>query len=91
MGLKAASTEKERKKEEARKKFEDKQAKTAAASALATSSKTKEKKAKQDLNKDEILPDFEWYVGTGKKKGMSLKFTNVGFHFRLIITRAQVI
>ncbi len=37
------------------------------ASAMPTTSKTKEKKAKQD----EVLPDFEWNVGTGKKKGMS--------------------
>ncbi len=38
------------------------------ASAMPTTSKTKEKKAKQD---EEVLPDFEWNVGTGKKKGMS--------------------
>ena len=69
MGLKAPS-EKERKKAEALRKFEEKKAKSTAASAGATSSKTKEKKAKQDLNKDDVLPDFEWYVGNGEKKGI---------------------
>lgn len=38
--------------------------------AAPGTSKTKEKKAKQDTAKEEPLPDFEWYVGTGKKKGL---------------------
>lgn len=60
--------EKERKKAEARKKFEEKKAKAATAATVPSTSKTKEKKSKPD---EEILPEIEWYVGTGKKKGMS--------------------
>lgn len=46
--------------------FEKKKAKTTTASPAPTISNTQQKKAKQDST-EEIVSEFEWYVGAGKK------------------------
>ena len=63
--------ERERKKAEKAKKFADKKAKTAEASASPAASKTKEKKAIQEAQKDEHLPEYVEETPPGQKKSMS--------------------
>ena len=60
--------EKERKKAEKAKKFADKQAKTLNNAAAPATSKTKEKKAKQETTKDPPLPEYVEETPPGKKK-----------------------
>lgn len=60
--------EKERKKAEKQRQFEEKKAKLANA---PTESKTKDKKAKSAATKTESLPDFAWRMGSGEKKVLS--------------------
>ncbi|KAI9680110.1 MAG: hypothetical protein M1817_005127 [Caeruleum heppii] len=60
--------EKERKKAEKAKKFAEKKLKTANAGEKAGSSKTQEKKAKQNATKDEPLPEYVEDTPVGQKK-----------------------
>ncbi len=62
--------EKDRKKAEKQKKFDEKEAARKAQQASGTS-KTKEKKAKPDVAKEEPLPNLEWTAGSGEKKHLA--------------------
>lgn len=63
--------EKERKKAEKAKKFAEKQAKTVNGPALPATSKSKEKKAKQEAAKEEPLPEYVEETLPGEKKSIS--------------------
>lgn len=63
--------EKERKKAEKQKKFDEKKAKTSNAAATTATSKTKEKKAKQGIEKEAPLPEYVEETPPGQKKSMS--------------------
>lgn len=60
--------EKERKKAEKQKKFDEKKAKTTNGLATAAASKTKEKKIKQDAEKEAALPKYVEETPLGQKK-----------------------
>lgn len=62
------AVEKERKKAEKQKKFDEKRAKTSNAAATAAPSKTKEKKAKQSEEKEAPLPKYVEETPPGQKK-----------------------
>lgn len=62
--------EKDRKKAEKQKKFDEKEAARKVQQESGTS-KTKEKKVKPEVAKEELLPDFEWSAGSGKKKHLA--------------------
>lgn len=64
--------EKERKKADKAKKFAEKQAKTVNSSAAPATSKSKEKKAKQEAVKEEPLPEYVEETPPGVKKSMSV-------------------
>lgn len=67
--LTRAVVEKERKQAEKNAKFAAKKAKAAeTASAAPTTSKTKEKKGKQDASREESLPDYVEETPPGQKK-----------------------
>lgn len=59
--------EKDRKKAEKQRKFDEKEA-TRKIQQTSGASKTKEKKIKPEVTKEEPLPDFEWTAGSGEKK-----------------------
>lgn len=65
------TVEKERKKAEKQKKFDEKKAKTSGSAATAAPSKTKEKKAKQGAEKEAPLPEYVEQTAPGQKKSMS--------------------
>lgn len=65
------TVEKERKKAEKQKKFDEKKAKTSNATATAAPSKTKEKKAKQGAEKEAPLPEYVEETPPGQKKSTS--------------------
>ena len=65
------TVEKERKKAEKIKKFEEKKAK--AASTTNAPSKKQEKKAKQDNSKDGALPEYVEDTPVGEKKSKALR------------------
>lgn len=62
--------EKDRKKAEKAKKFAEKKAKTTEVGVGSATSKTKEKKAKQDSSKDEPLAEYVEETPPGEKKSM---------------------
>ncbi|KAL9609510.1 MAG: hypothetical protein Q9167_005728 [Letrouitia subvulpina] len=65
--------EKERKKAEKQRKFDEKKAKTANGPVTTTTSKTKEKKIKQDTEKEAALPKYVEETPSGQKKSAVLK------------------
>lgn len=68
------AVEKERKKAEKQKKFDEKKAKTSNAAATAALSKTKEKKAKQSEEKEAPLPKYVEETPPGEKKSRLCTF-----------------
>lgn len=69
--------EKERKKAEKAKKFAEKQAKTVNGPGAPATSKSKEKKAKQEAVKEEPLPEYVEETPPGEKKSMSAGLRHV--------------
>lgn len=67
--------ERDQKKAEKLKKFEDKKAKTLTSLASISPSKTQQKKAKHGSEEGHLpaIPAIEWYAGTGEKKGKSTR------------------